>query len=322
MNKFKKVVIFEAVVIIILIIFLIINYYSCSNYYNEYSDEGKFKFLSPRIYSGILPSESFLILNFEPLKKDIQNYIAANNLNLSVYVINIRDGASFGINEENPFEAVSLNKLPTAIIILRKVEDGKLSLDTLLPISPEDRTGGSGPLSTMPVNQLSVKELLRYMLQESDNAAFWVLAKQVSLEEGQQLTAYLNYYKDYNSSGPAKSLQISPKTTGNLFLSLYLSTVLLPEHSELILSYLSNTSFDIKKYAKLPEEVIVSQKYGSSYYGNTKLFHSCGILYIDSSRIFYCVMSSGLEQENAKNTVGEVVNKIYNYVIAARKTKE
>jgi hypothetical protein len=86
----------------------------------------------------------------------------------------------------------------------------------------------------------------------------------------------------------------------------------------MVLSLLTKTSFDIKKYANLPEDVVVVQKYGSFYYENNNLFSSCGILYINDSRIFYCVVSKGLSKENASQTIGKTVNRIHNYVIKAR----
>ena len=319
-NKIKKVVIIEAIVIIILTAFLIERYVNntCSSEYYQ-NGNGKIKLLSPRIYSGLLPAEEFLILNFEPLKKDVNEYITKNNINISIYVLNMRDGASFGINEKEPIEALSLNKLPIAMIILEKVEQGKLSLDTKLPITKEDRDILSGTLYAQPINELTIKELLRYMLQESDNTALWVLLKQVNLAELNRFTNYVGYYKNnMNYLESSDSFLVSAKTTSNLFISLYLSTVLKPENSELILSYLTNTTFDVKKYAKLPDDVIVSQKYGEFYINNKNIFHSCGIMYIEDSRIFYCIMTDGLQQEKARNTVGILVNKIYNYAIKTK----
>ena len=235
----------------------------------------------------------------------------------------MRDGASFGINEKEPIEALSLNKLPIAMIILEKVEKGELSLDTKLPITNEDRDILSGTLYAQQVNELSVKELLRYMLQESDNTALWVLLKQVNLAELNRFTNYVGYYKNnMNYLESSDSFLVSAKTTSNLFISLYLSTVLKPENSELILSYLTNTTFNVKKYAKLPDNVIVSQKYGEFYINNKNIFHSCGIMYIENSRIFYCIMTDGLQREKARDTVGILVNKIYNYVIKAKNIDE
>ena len=157
------------------------------------------------------------------------------------------------------------------------------------------------------------------MLQESDNTALWVLLKQVNLAELNRFTNYVGYYKNnMNYLESSDSFLVSAKTTSNLFISLYLSTVLKPENSELILSYLTNTTFDVKKYAKLPDDVIVSQKYGEFYINNKNIFHSCGIMYIEDSRIFYCIMTDGLQQEKARNTVGILVNKIYNYAIKTK----
>ena len=68
-----------------------------------------------------------------------------------------------------------------------------------------------------------------------------------------------------------------------------------------------------------PDSVIVSQKYGEFYINNRNIFHSCGIMYIDDSRIFYCIMTNGLQREEARDSVGILINKIYNYVIQAKK---
>jgi beta-lactamase class A len=317
MNKTKLVIIIETILIFVLILLIIrMNVKPNTNYLDE---NGNVKLLSPRVYTNILAPGSFLIYNFEPLKKDIQEEINKKDLNVSVYILNLRDGASFGINEEEAFDAASLNKLPVAIIILKKVEEGKLNLDQLLPISYEDRDSSSGTLYSKPISELSVRELLRYLLQESDNTAFWVLAKQITFEEGEQLTSYLNYYKsEIDYSGPQKNLEITVKSTSNLFSSLYLSTILNAQHSEMILSWLTNTSFDIKKYANLPNDVVVAQKYASFYYQNNTLFSDCGIIYLQDSRLFYCIKSQGLNKEDSSKLIGDFVNKTYSYVINAR----
>jgi hypothetical protein len=81
---------------------------------------------------------------------------------------------------------------------------------------------------------------------------------------------------------------------------------------------LTNTAFDIKKYAQLPDDVTVAQKYGSYHNNGLDYFHSCGIMYIKESRIFYCVMTRKLDREKASEVVGTIVNKLYNYVTKTR----
>ena len=316
MDKLKKVVVFESIVIIVLIVLLFFQY---NNLKSQVYQQDNTHLLSPRIYSGILKPESYLILNFEPLRNDLQRYITDNKINAAVYVLNIRNGASIGINEDESFPAASLNKLPVAMVILKKIEKGDLSFDTILSILPQDRQYSSGTLYTKDIKELSVRDLLKYMLQESDNVAFSVLARQSNFEDGRQIAIYLNYYKNYTDySKPPENYETSPKTVANIFLSLYLSTALQPENSEFILSLLTNTNFNIKAYANLPEKMIVSQKYGSFHYEKSDFFHSCGILYIEDSRAFYCVMTRGLDRERGSEVVGTIVNKIYKYVVEAR----
>jgi len=331
-NKLKKVIIFETIIIIILVIAIIffnidifkpfIIQQNKDVYCEKHYYDNKVCLLSPRIYTNIIPQKNYLILNFESLKTDIQNYIDDNHFNLSVYIINARDGASFGIDEDKLYQAISLNKLPIAVIILKKVEEGKLSLDTKLPIEDKDRDNSFGTLYAQPVNELSVRDLLRYMLSESDNTALWVLSKKITKEDLLYFTKYIDYYSnDINSEKFPIDTKTSPKTVSNIFLSLYLSTILNADDSELILSYLTNSSFDIKKYAQLPDDVVVSQKYGFYYLNNLSFFHSCGIIYVEDSRFSYCIMSKDIEREKAPEVIGTIVNKLYNFVVEGRKVK-
>ncbi len=265
---------------------------------------------------GFFPPQSNLILNFKPLQTDVQNYVTVNNLNISMYVLNIKDGASFSINATRGYEPASLNKLPVAIVILKKVEEGKLSLDSKLQIKDYHRNDQSGTLYSSPITEMRVRDLLSSMLAESDNTAFRVLSEQVTFEDLQNVSSYLDYYTKDISSNSSNIYQITPKSTGNLFMSLYLSTYLKPEDSELILSDLVNNSLDIKKYANLPEGVTVSHKYGAYYLNNQSFFHDCGIMYIEESRIFYCIMTQGLDEKSkAPEVIGTIVNKIYKYVL-------
>ena len=313
----KRLVALQFAVIIILAFFLI----KLNLDDNESITAG---LLSPRVYSGILKPQSYLIFNFEPLENDIGIYIKNRGINSSVYVLNIRDGASMGINQEYDFEPASLNKLPIAILTMKKIENGEYSLDTEFSINDYDKDGRSGSLFNRTDNELSVKDLLYYMLKESDNTAFRVLSERISLKDLQSLSEYLNFYSDNLIYDPKLKnnniYEITPESTSRLFLSLYLSTILEPEHSEMLLSMLTNTSYDINKYARLPNDVIVAQKYGSYYVNDSRYFHSCGIMYIKDSRILYCIMTEGLAKDEGEKEIGNIVNKIYTYVVSSRKS--
>ena len=124
---------------------------------------------------------------------------------------------------------------------------------------------------------------------------------------------------DYPKNNTQDRLEyINTKSIYNLFSSLYLSTLLEPKDSEYVLSLLTETSFDVRKIAGLPNDAVVAQKFGAEYIDNIKYFHSCGIIYLNRSRIFYCVMTQNMEQKDAVNTISYVIKTAYSYVIDIR----
>ena len=275
--------------------------------------------LSPRVYAGVLEPQSFLIVNYAPLKKSLEDYFAKKNYTVSVYVVNLRNGVSMGIREDERFVAVSLNKVPMALFVLRQIEKGVLSLDTKLPIEEQDMVAGASPF-LQNRSSASVEELLERMLRESDNVAYRVLFRQVNTTDVWDLLNYLDFYgKDFNHVLATEPTSITPRVMYNLFMSLYLSTILQPEHSEYILSELAHSTFNISELAQLPPEVVIAQKYGTYQVpGAERYFHNCGIMYIGRMRAFYCVMTQGLEDQQARQVLGVVVNGIYRYTKESR----
>ena len=327
--KLKWVVVLEAIVIFFLLIIIINSYSKNSKSENlkpiaEVKKQNSTRLLSSRVYSGLLEPKSLLIVNFGPLGEKIEEYVAKNNLSISVYILNMRDGASFGLNEKKVFLPASLNKVPVAILTIRKIERGELSFDTVLEIKDSDRTDTFGNLYQTKEKKLPLRFVLEKMLKESDNTAFRMLQRYIDPEDLKFFLGYLGYNsKDISVEYPNKNIDeknqfVNVKSMYNLFSSLYLSTLLEPHDSEYILSLLTDTVFPIKKLAELPDNVVVAQKFGAEYIDNTKYFHSCGIIYINESRIFYCIMTEGVEQNKAIKAIAYIVNIAHKYVTDVR----
>ena len=274
--------------------------------------------LSPRVYAGLLEPQSYLIFNFDPLREKISQFIENNHLNVSVYVENLRDGASMGINEDQSYFPASLNKLLVAMIILKKIERNELSFNTMVPVVAENKDPAFGVLYTTNAAALPLRVVLESMLRESDNTAFMMLQRYVEPEDLTFLVHYLDYYEGKYSVVDSTSA----RSVTNIFSSLYLSTVLEPQDSEYILQNLVNTTFDIKEIAGLPADTRIAHKFGVRYDSvSTPEFHDCGIMYIgqlDRTRLTYCVMTKGLPYGSAEKAVGLIVHEIYNYTTAVR----
>ena len=324
--KFKWLAIFEFMVIIFLLATLLFHKSnSITGQVQQQAQQNNTGLLSARVYAGILEPKNLLIVNFEPLREKLHEYITNRNLSISVYVVNLRDGADMGINENKGFPPASLNKIPVAILILKKIEKGELSFDAMLDIKDSDRSDAFGNLYKTKEKRLPLRTLFEYMLNESDDTAFYVLKNQIDQNDLKFLLSYLNYHsknmilpKDANYDN-AKLEYVTADSIYNVFSSLYFSTLLKANDSEYILSLLTNTVFDIRKIAGLPDDVKVAQKFGVEYGGNTRVFHSCGIMYIQKSRIFYCIMTQNLDQKEAITSLSNIVNFIYKFVIDIRK---
>lgn len=308
---YKLAVVLETATIVILSLMYVSDLEKQQNsvelHYNE-------ALVSPRISSGLLEPKNYLILNLDPLKDSMDNYIRQNNLNASVYVTNLRDGASFGINSNTPFEPASLNKLIFAMVIAKKIErhEYPMDFDTMLEVRPEDRDSHAGILYKTASNEMSVKDLLYAMLSDSDNTAFNVLSREVTPEQIVTATNYFGFYHVEN--GQINSHQVTVRSVSNIFRSLYLSTFLETNYSEFILDSLANSTLNVKKYANLPNDVVVAHKYGNYYTNRERIFADCGIIYYGEKRFLYCIMIDGLDGDDAMSSIGEMVNGLFSYI--------
>ncbi|MBI3033054.1 serine hydrolase [Candidatus Woesearchaeota archaeon] len=318
-TKYKWIAIGELIIIIALA-FIIINSQTAEKQKEKNSriEDNNQGLLSQRVYSQLIKPRSLLIINFEPLKEVFTKYIkekTQNNGSISVYIENLRDGGSLGINERKGYDPASLNKLPTAMMILHKIEKGELSVDTMIRVDDEDRSNVFGDLYKTDKKELPLKIVLEKMLKESDNTAFNMLRKKIDKEDLDFFLQYSGYYnKDVLDQGDRKIELINTRSMYNLFSSLYLSTLLDADNSEYILSLLTTTVFDIREFADLPKEVVISQKFGMLYLNNKRYFHSCGIMYVKESRIFYCIMTENLSEKEGKEVIGTMIKTIYQYI--------
>jgi len=313
MDKKDKILILEALAIILLIALAI---YIYQNPKPPKPHEG---LLSQRVYSQLLDSQNHLLYSLDPLEQTLRDKIHVENLSMSVYIVNLRNGAQIGINEEREFDPLSINKLPIAILIMRKVERNELAMDTLLEITAESAAEGPGDLYMHVGETRTVEELMHAMLSQSDNTAAFMLLREIPVDEIKELSTYLDYYKiPANKSSSNSFLLTTPEANYALFTSLFLSSILNPQDSEYILRELTNTSFDITTAANLPADITVAQKYGEYYSDKESLFNSCGIIYITDERFFYCAITAGLPEKDAKQEIGGVVNTLYQYISQSR----
>jgi beta-lactamase class A len=101
---------------------------------------------------------------------------------LAAVAIDLKTGASANIDAERAYPAASLFKVLILLEVLAEEDSGQLDPDRLVDIRAEDWTDGSGVLQARVGDRLSVRELARLMIQESDNIAALALLDVTGIE--------------------------------------------------------------------------------------------------------------------------------------------
>ncbi len=300
---------------IIIIFIIILSIWLIWNIRSQYEKSEKLKngLLGPGVYLGVYAEKNDIIDNLIPLEVGIQNYIQDNNLNASVYIASLRNGNAININGETEYYPLSLSKLPIAILIMQKIEVGKLSLNTKLPIKDENRIYSPYGFYNTTAKELSINELMESMLKKSDNTAFKVLSDQIEESDLNRSLAYFsfNIAPYHNWTEPTE--KINTQIMANILISLYGSTVLNIKDSEYILQLLSESIFDIKNISGMPEDVKITHKWGENNDEYSYYFHDCGIVYFKKHRALYCIMTKDLDRQKAIDFISLILKNIYKY---------
>lgn len=274
-----------------------------------------FGLLSPKI--AWLDVDTFLqereswTVSYQPLKPQINKTLdnVGNNGHYGVYFEDLTTGAWVGINEKEQFLPLSLLKVPTMIAVLKKAEKGDIKLDNALTLQEEDLNSVSGSLASKGAGyNITIRDLLRTMIKESDNTALLTLNRRVITQGGLEEAKTAIGIRSDNESDEA----ISPKGYSNILRSLYLSTYLRRPFSQIALSIMSETDYNTQLPAGLPADVKVAHKVG--FDSNSRLYHDCGIVYAPKKPYILCVMSRGTDYWEANKVISEISLKVYDYV--------
>lgn len=240
------------------------------------------------------------------------------NATISVYFEDLTTGAWVGVKEKEKHVPGSLLKVPALIATLKKVQEGGISLDDEIVILNQDLDAAFGTLSEQGAGaSYTYEELLRYSAQQSDNTANNALRRQLAY--GDFSSAMLGSGIPYTTDIKDNVMPISVKDYSNIFRSLYLSSFLRRSSSDYILSLLAHTEFNSGIPAGVPLNIPVSHKIGVWKEGMYR--HDCGVVYYPKKPYLLCVMTKGLETEQAFSVIKDVSSIVYSEVAVQRASK-
>ncbi len=115
----------------------------------------------------------------EDLRQKFDHIAAVTGGRVGVSAVLIETGEHTALHGDQPFFMASVVKFPVALRVLQLVDQGELSLDQKVPVSRGDLAPGVTVLGgTFKAGaEYSVRDLLNYMIDASDNTACDLLMK-------------------------------------------------------------------------------------------------------------------------------------------------
>jgi beta-lactamase class A len=271
-------------------------------------------FLSRRI---LAPDPNDTIINLHPLRMQMREFINQEHHkeHMGVYFEYLPSGSSIGINDDQPFIAASLLKVPVAIKVFQFKEEGLLSLETKVRVEPQDIDPDFGTLWKEGAgSEHTVREYVEHMLEESDNTSLRVLGRVL---EGIRPTYLNEVFDDLDLPKIRKNnaLVITAKNYTSILRMLYLSSALKKENAQDILNMLTQGDTNNGLRGGVPRTVPVAHKIGY-YEGDTPTYSDCGIVYVPKRPYALCMISQGSHDHTVEDM--ETLSRMaYNFIVQA-----
>jgi beta-lactamase class A len=277
----------------------------------EGGQSAQYPLLAKRIFVEN-PNEIFI--NFVPLRKKLEARLNQIDAPKSFYFEYLPDGTSIRLGEDTELVAASLIKLPLVMNLYRAAELGRIDLNKTVTIAADDLDDGFGELWRKGAGStLSLKQAAGLALQQSDNTAMRVIYKEVVgkdlLQQDEESLSQL----DIEYSLQDGRAVISAKAYASITKCLYFSCYLNWQHSQELLTYLSQTPFNERIASPIPKGVQVAHKIGVF---SDKLAESdCGIVYAPKRPYVLCIMV-GLPGDQANALMAELSKDIYDFIVS------
>lgn len=252
------------------------------------------------------------LINFTPLRKQLNDYIDKNAIHGSMYFEYLPTGTAVRIADDRLQEVASLLKVPAAMELFKAAELGKVQIDTPIALKQQWLSDDFGTLYQKGAGyQLTPREATRTMLQQSDSTALNVVRASI----GDRLSsenAVLNAVDIDYAQGEDMTLSLSARSYSSLLKCLYFSCYVNHKDSQTILEYLTQTPFNARIVAGIPDKTIkVAHKVG--VIGDTNQA-DCGIIYLRNRNYILCMVVNGPDDTYVDKYMADMSNMVYRYV--------
>lgn len=232
---------------------------------------------------------------------------------LSVATIDLQTGATANVDAARAYPAASLFKLPILLQVLAEEDAGRLDPMREVEIRPDDWTDGSGVLQARVGDSLSVQELTRLMIADSDNIAALVLLDVVGVPATNDLSKRLGlvstHVVDHRAGEPGDHMT-SADDLARLLFQLATGQAVNQRVSEQALSMLELKQSVGWLTDDLPFWVKVAHKWGDL----PDARNDAGIVYTPRGNYVIVVLTEDAPSEESAGAIARASRAVYDYL--------
>lgn len=249
-----------------------------------------------------------VIVNLKPLRDYLANTYESDP-GVSIYFEFLNTGSNISISKDAEFFPASLLKVPVAMAIIKKIEQGKWKWDNELVILSSDKDSHFADLYKEKTgSRHTIESLIKEVLVNSDNTAYSVLLRNLERDELDIVYKHLGLDDFFTKKG-----NISAKRYAVVMRSLYGAAFLSKEDSEKVLLWLTETPFTKYLEQGLPSEVMFAHKIGVSDVEDVSM--DAGIVYVPG-RPYLLIVMTHRKGEVAKRIMKDVAERAYTYIVS------
>jgi beta-lactamase class A len=285
----------------------------------SYNRRHQYPLLDPSVSN---PDAHPEIINFDPLRQNVKNYLASLKLSHSFYFeylpngINIRDG------EDNVSQAASLLKTPLVMDLYKLAEQGRINLDsasTVIPAEIDTDPNWGNPTRLKAGDTLSLRQAVKITLQYSDNTTLNVIKDRIDplLDAASDSFRSLDITLNVTETGAtSEQINVSSRSYSSILKCLYYSCFNSPADSTKIISDLIGSAEKNRLAAGIPPGIKIAHKVGS---GGVSAQSDCGIVYYPNKPYLACLMFFDISNSSKNNSATDpyfahVSKMIYDYI--------
>ncbi len=276
-----------------------------------------YKFIKPLLTAKPLNENE----NYTHIKRSITDYIdgfkSQGVLNAaSVYLRDFDQSGWIGVNDEEHYAPGSLLKVPELITYLRMEEEHPGILNKTLTFNQNFTSDKTAHIVTKGIElgkSYTIKQLLEYMIEYSDNNATFILNQNIDVPMFQKVFTDLGLTApDWKSSTYPISAQGYSVFMEVLFNASYLNI----KNSEYAVNLLTKSDFSSGIQSGIPvSNLLIAHKFGESGTNINRELHESALVYIKDKPYLLTIMTRGcnnVELSKLSQVIQGIASLVYN----------